>query len=106
MNCAEDYVRYLCQYLLNHCLDDLSFLSRLYDRNCIKRIEGVAKEKFARVTYTEAIEILKDAQEGKGAKSGGKKKKFENKVEWGVDLASEHERSVLIIRYEVISGEN
>ncbi|XP_031498656.1 asparagine--tRNA ligase, cytoplasmic 1-like [Nymphaea colorata] len=82
MNCAEDYVQFLCQWLLDNCLDDMQFMVKNYDKGAIDRLKLVASTPFERVSYTEAIELLKNVTE----------KKFENKVEWGVDLASEHER--------------
>ncbi|KAK6147782.1 hypothetical protein DH2020_018694 [Rehmannia glutinosa] len=83
MNCAEAYVRFLCQWLLDHCYDDMDFIKQKIDKTAIQRLEMVAKSKFHRITYTEAVAILEEA---------AKVKKFENKVEWGIDLASEHER--------------
>jgi len=82
MNCAEDYVRYLCQWLLDHCLDDMKFMATMYDKTAVDRLRMVASTPFKRITYTEAIEILEKVTD----------KKFDNKVEWGIDLASEHER--------------
>ncbi|KAG6588323.1 Asparagine--tRNA ligase, cytoplasmic 1 [Cucurbita argyrosperma subsp. argyrosperma] len=84
MNCAEAYVRFLCQWLLDNCLDDMKFMADKYDRTCIDRLKLVSSTPFVRTSYTEAIEILEEA-----IKKG---KEFENKVEWGIDLASEHER--------------
>eukprot|EP00270_Netrium_digitus_P005695 TRINITY_DN1761_c0_g1_i2.p1 TRINITY_DN1761_c0_g1~~TRINITY_DN1761_c0_g1_i2.p1 ORF type:complete len:602 (+),score=220.12 TRINITY_DN1761_c0_g1_i2:164-1969(+) len=86
MNCAEDYVRFLCQWLLDRCRDDVEFLGRLYDKGAVTRLETVASTGFARMTYTEAIDALLQAQ------AQAKGKKFENAVEWGIDLAAEHER--------------
>lgn len=83
MNCAEAYVRFLCQWLLDNCFDDMEFMTKHVDKNALQRLEMVAKSKFHRITYTEAVAILEEA---------AKVKKFENKVEWGIDLASEHER--------------
>lgn len=83
MNCAEAYVRFLCQWLLDHCYDDMEFMNKFIDKTAIQRLQMVAKSKFYRITYTEAVAILEEASEVR---------KFENKVEWGIDLASEHER--------------
>ena len=85
MQCAEDYVRHCCKYLLKTCRKDLEFFQKMYDKNCLERVENVANNPFGRVSYTEAIEILKDAIETK-------KKEFMYPVEWGIDLATEHER--------------
>ena len=84
MNCAEAYVKFLCQWLLDNCYDDMEFISQQIDKTCIDRLKMVASTPFERITYSEAVELLIDA-----VKKG---KKFENPVEWGIDLASEHER--------------
>ncbi|OIT04455.1 PREDICTED: asparagine--tRNA ligase, cytoplasmic 1-like [Nicotiana attenuata] len=83
MNCAEAYVKFLCQWLLDHCLDDMEFITKFIDKGALGRLRMVTSSKFHRLTYTEAIVILEEAS---------KTKTFENKVEWGIDLASEHER--------------
>ncbi|CAK9865829.1 unnamed protein product [Sphagnum jensenii] len=82
MNCAEDYVRFLCQWLLDHCLSDMEFMNAMFDKTALSRLRMVASTPFIRITYTEAIDILSKVTD----------KQFENKVEWGIDLASEHER--------------
>ncbi|KAK6944875.1 Aminoacyl-tRNA synthetase, class II (D/K/N) [Dillenia turbinata] len=82
MNCAEKYVQFLCKWLLDNCLDDLQFMAKTFDKGCIDRLTMVSSTPFERVCYTEAVEILENVKD----------KKFENKVEWGIDLASEHER--------------
>ncbi|GLT79039.1 hypothetical protein SLA2020_505490 [Shorea laevis] len=92
MNCAEAYVRYMCQWLLDQCLDDMEFMAKNYDKSCIERLRLVASTPFVRISYTEAIELLEDAVKGG--------KKFENKVEWGIDLASEHERFLTEVKFQ------
>ncbi|KAL5724110.1 asparagine--tRNA ligase [Ranunculus cassubicifolius] len=82
MDCAEQYVKFLCKWLLDHCFDDMDLMVKNYDKTAIERLQNVSSSPFARITYTEAVEILEKVTE----------KKFENKVEWGIDLASEHER--------------
>ncbi|KAL9662409.1 hypothetical protein QQ045_027242 [Rhodiola kirilowii] len=82
MNCAEAYVKYLSQWLLDNCLDDMEFMAKNFDKGCIDRLRMVASTPFERVSYTEAVELLEKVTD----------KKFENKVEWGIDLGSEHER--------------
>ena len=81
MDLAEDFIKFCVKYALDHCKDDLEFLNKMYDNSLIERLQGVIKEKFVRLTYTEGIEILKAAN-----------KKFEFPVDWGTDLQSEHER--------------
>jgi asparaginyl-tRNA synthetase len=81
MNLAEDFLKYLVNYALEHCKDDLEFLNKQYDTTLIERLQFVLANDFQRLTYTEAIEILKAT-----------KHKFEFAVDWGTDLQSEHER--------------
>lgn len=85
MKCAEAYVKFMCQWLLDNCLDDMKFMVEKYDKGAIDRLKMVASTDFVRLSYTEAVAILEEV---------AKEKVFENKVEWGVDLASEHERFV------------
>ncbi|XP_010483144.1 PREDICTED: asparagine--tRNA ligase, cytoplasmic 1 [Camelina sativa] len=92
MNCAEAYVKYMCKWLLEKCYDDMELMAKNFDRGCIERLQLVASTPFGRITYTEAVELLERAvAEGK---------KFENKVEWGVDLASEHERYLTEVMFQ------
>jgi asparaginyl-tRNA synthetase len=81
MDCAENYVKYILKYVLDTCPDEMVFFDKLIAPGVKERIEHVVQSPFARVSYTEAIEILQ--------KSG---KKFEFPVEWGCDLQTEHER--------------
>nr|KYP67511.1 Asparaginyl-tRNA synthetase, cytoplasmic 1 [Cajanus cajan] len=92
MNCAEAYVKFMCQWLLDNCLDDMEFMADKFDKGCINRLKLVASTPFIRVTYTEAVEILEEA-----VKNG---KKFENEVKWGIDLASEHERYLTEVKFQ------
>ncbi|MBF1385115.1 asparagine--tRNA ligase [Prevotella aurantiaca] len=85
MDLEEDFIKYCVRWALEHCKDDLEFLNQMIDKELIARLEGVLKDTFVRLTYTEGFEILKKAQEN-GIK-------FEFPVaEWGMDLSSEHER--------------
>ena len=81
MELAEDFIKSLVQYALDHCMEDLQFLNDMFDKGLIERLKSVVGISFQRVTYTEAVEILE--------KSG---EKFEFPVHWGTDLQSEHER--------------
>lgn len=85
MDLEEDFIKYCVRWALENCKDDLEFLNQMIDKELIARLEGVLKDTFVRLTYTEGFEILKKAQED-GVK-------FEFSVaEWGMDLSSEHER--------------
>lgn len=81
MDLAEDFLKYLIRYALEHCPDDLAFLNQMYDNELISRLMGVVEARFERLTYTEAIQILLDSGQ-----------KFEFPVFWGADLQAEHER--------------
>ena len=99
MDLAEDFIKDVLSYILKHCKDDLQFLEkRLLDEEktkpqaersqmtLIEKLHFVADNNFKRVTYTEAIDILRNSKPNK-------KKKFEYPIqEWGADLQSEHER--------------
>ena len=99
MDLAEDFIKYIIQYVLDHCQDDLQFLEkRLLDEEktkpqnersemaLIEKLKFVVENNFKRVSYTEAIDILKNSKPNK-------KKKFQFPInEWGADLQSEHER--------------
>ena len=84
MDLAEDFIKYCVKWALDNCYDDVKFLNDMFDKELIERLEGVLKQNFVRLTYTEGIQILEEAI------AGGHK--FEFPVYWGVDLASEHER--------------
>jgi asparaginyl-tRNA synthetase len=81
MDLAEDFLKYLIGYILEHCPDDLAFLAKMYDQDLVERLHFVLKNDFIRITYTEAIDILIASNTS-----------FEFPVKWGVDLQSEHER--------------
>ena len=84
MDLAEEFIKYLVQWALDNCKDDLAFLNERIDKGLIERLESVIKKDFIRLSYTDGIKILE-----KAVADGHK---FEYPVYWGVDLASEHER--------------
>ena len=81
MNLAEDFLKYLIQYALDHCMDDIQFLAKMYDDELIERLKFVVENDFVRLTYTEGVKILEASGQ-----------QFEYPVYWGADLQSEHER--------------
>ncbi len=97
MDLAEEFLKSLIQYALDNCMDDLQFLAgRLQQEeknkpqdqrsmDLIEKLKFVLNNDFIRITYTKAIDILRNSKPFK-------KKKFQFHVEWGVDLQSEHER--------------
>jgi len=99
MDLAEDFIRYVIKYATEHCVDDLKFLEqRLLDEEknkpqaersemaLLDKLNFVLDNNFKRVSYTEAIDILKNSKPNKN-------KKFQYSIdEWGADLQSEHER--------------
>ncbi|NPD46123.1 asparagine--tRNA ligase [Lentimicrobium sp. S6] len=98
MDLAEKFIKYLLQYALDNCMDDLEFLSKRLEESekgkkadeksmeLIEKLRFVLANDFERVTYTEAIQILRNSKPNK-------KKKFQYLIDaWGADLQSEHER--------------
>lgn len=81
MELAEAMVKYIINTVMARCPQEMEFLNAFVDKGLIERLNNVTSNDFGRVTYTEAVEILK--------KSG---KKFDFPVEWGIDLQTEHER--------------
>ncbi len=81
MDLAENMLKYLVNYTLSHCKDDLEFLNNMYDKSLLEKLNSIVQSTFERLTYTEAINILQNSNQ-----------KFEFKVDWGTDLQSEHER--------------
>ena len=81
MDLAEDFLKYLIKYALENCSDDLEFLNSMIDKALIERLRFVLDNKFIRITYTEAMDILTSSS-----------KKWEFPVGWGRDLQAEHER--------------
>jgi asparaginyl-tRNA synthetase len=81
MDCAEQYLKYVLRYLLDHCAEDMKFFDDHISKGVIAKLEHVVNEPFQRLPYTEGVKILESAP-----------KKFEYPVAWGTDLQSEHER--------------
>ncbi len=81
MDLAEDFLKYLMGYALEHCIDDLEFLNKMYDPELISRLRHVKENTFGRLTYTQAIDILTASGQS-----------WEFPVSWGSDLQAEHER--------------
>ena len=81
MDLAEDFLKYLMQYALDNCYEDLEFLNKMYDNELIARLKEVISDKFERLTYTEAVDILMASGQN-----------WEFPVSWGTDLQAEHER--------------
>jgi asparaginyl-tRNA synthetase len=86
---AEDYIRYMFQYVLENCADDLAFFDKWVEEGLLARLDTLATSEFRRITYTEAIDALE--------RSGGS---FEFPVQWGADLQSEHERYLTEIIFD------
>ena len=84
MELAEEFIKYCVQWALDNCMEDITFLNNMFDKELIERLRSIVNTEFVRLTYTDGIKILEDAV------AGGHK--FEFPVYWGVDLASEHER--------------
>ena len=81
MDVAEDYIKHLFKAALERCAEDMDFFNKWIDKTVIETLTHIIESDFVRITYTEAVDILKASGEA-----------FEFPVEWGADLQSEHER--------------
>ena len=81
MRLAEDMIKYIINYVLENAPEEMNFFNSFIDKGLIERLNNIVNSEFGRVTYTEAVDLLK--------KSG---KEFQYPVEWGIDLQTEHER--------------
>jgi asparaginyl-tRNA synthetase len=85
MACAEEYLKYCLEYVMKNNVEELKFFDQFVEKGLLERLKKVVETPFHRVEYTHAITVLEDLIKNK-------KVKFENKVFWGVDLSSEHEK--------------
>lgn len=81
MELAEDMIKFVIRTVMDQCPDEMAFFNSFVDKGLVERLTGVMNSDFGRVSYTEAVEILKNAD-----------RKFDYPVEWGCDLQTEHER--------------
>lgn len=81
MELAEDMLKYVIRYVLDHAPEEMNFLNRFVDTGLLERLHHVMDSEFGRISYTEAVEILMQHND-----------KFDYKVSWGTDLQTEHER--------------
>ncbi|MGA0197923.1 MAG: asparagine--tRNA ligase [Prochlorotrichaceae cyanobacterium] len=78
---AEDFLKFVFQFVLDHCPEDMQFFNDRIDNQVLERAETIIQNTFAQITYTEAVQILEKSD-----------RSFEYPVSWGIDLQSEHER--------------
>ncbi len=83
MDLAEEMVRYIVKYVMDECPEEINFFNTRIDKGLLDRLNHLLNSDFERITYTRAVEILKEA-----------KVDFEYPVEWGIDLQTEHERYI------------
>lgn len=81
MDLAEDMIKYIFSYVLEHCPEEMAFFNNFVDKGLLDRLNNVINSDFGRITYTDAIKELEKVND-----------KFEYKVSWGTDLQTEHER--------------
>ena len=89
MALAEDMIKYLIQAALDRLPEEMAFFNQFVDKGLLERMEHIVSSDFGRVTYTEAVEILKKADV-----------KFDYPVEWGIDLQTEHERYLTEVHFK------
>ena len=81
MDLAEGMLKYIIKFVLEHAPEEMNFFNQFVDKGLLDRLNGILNSEFARVTYTEAVEILEKNNDN-----------FDYKVFWGCDLQTEHER--------------
>ncbi|HCS73154.1 MAG TPA: asparagine--tRNA ligase [Clostridiales bacterium] len=78
---AEDMIKFIFKYVLEHTPEEMEFFNQFVDKGLLERLNHVVESEFGQISYTDAVEVLKKNND-----------KFEYKVEWGIDLQTEHER--------------
>lgn len=81
MELAENMLKYVINYVMTECPEEMAFFNQFVDKGLLERLNHVVSSDFGKVTYTEAVEILKNCG-----------RTFDYPVEWGIDLQTEHER--------------
>lgn len=81
MDVAEEMVKFIIRYCLENAKEEMEFFNSFVDKGLFERLNNILENKFERITYTKAVELLQNSGQ-----------KFEYKVEWGIDLQTEHER--------------
>lgn len=81
MDLAEEMVKYIVEYVLEQCPDEIEFFNQFFDKTLLERLQNLVVHKFERISYTDAVALLEKNND-----------KFQYKVEWGSDLQTEHER--------------
>ena len=83
MELAEDMIKYIINYVLENCPEEMEFFNSFVDKGLLERLHKIVNSEFTRITYTKAIELLLESGQ-----------KFKYPVEWGCDLQTEHERYI------------
>ena len=89
MECAEAMLKYVINFVLERCPEEMDFFNRFVDTSLIERLKHVANSDFGRITYTDAIKILEKNND-----------KFDYPVSWGCDLQTEHERYLTEVEFK------
>lgn len=83
MDLAEDMMKYIIEFVIENAPEEMEFFNKFIDKTLLERLDNVINSEFKRITYTDAIDLLLEAD-----------KEFEHKVKWGIDLHTEHERYI------------
>ena len=83
MNVAEAMIKYIINYVMENAPEEMEFFNKFIDKGLLDRLDNIVNSDFERITYTEAVDILKKSGEN-----------FQYPVEWGIDLQTEHERYI------------
>ena len=83
MDIAEDMIKYIIRFVLENAPEEMQFFNNFIDKGLLERLNNIVESDFARITYTEAVDLLLKAD-----------REFQYPVEWGIDLQTEHERYI------------
>ncbi|CAI9107307.1 OLC1v1006633C2 [Oldenlandia corymbosa var. corymbosa] len=90
MDCASDFLKFICKWIVDNCNDDLKFVTKRIDKTVEDRLKLMVSGSLEKISYADAVEVLKRVTQ----------KKFEVKVEYGVSLTEEHESYLADVVYE------
>ena len=89
MELGEAMMKYIIKHVMDECPEEMQFFDKFIEKGLFSKLNNVLENDFARVTYTEAIEILQNCE-----------RKFQYEVSWGIDMQSEHERYLAEVHFK------
>lgn len=89
MTCAEDFLKFLCKFILENCVGEINFFSKRFDKTNADRFQSMISSSYEKISYTQAVDALKQVTNHK----------FETEVQWGISLTEEHERYMYLYAF-------